>query len=169
MVPVSQMKNFENLWTRMAYTTFFTYCPAFNGLAERAVWRTKKDEGTISEKIACFLFSYGNIPHSTTGVTSWSDVWLTVAFMIGLLNPSLESCLEHNQQKVMISMLMNSSLVFLCLILVKKRGYLASFLKWQDLSYMIELINSWIVRRHQDHIRMHHNTLLTPLLVPEQV
>ena len=72
----------------------------------------KKDEGTISEKIACFLFSYGNIPHSTTGVTSWSDVWLTVAFMIGLLNPSLESCLEHNQQKVMISMLMNSSLVF---------------------------------------------------------
>ena len=117
------------------------------------------------------LFSVLLRKHSTQHYWGHQLIWcLTVAFMIGLLNPSLESCLEHNQQKVMISMLMNSSLVFLCLILVKKqRGYLASFLKWQDLSYTIELINNWIVRRHQDHIRMHHNTLLTPLLVPEQV
>ena len=48
------------------------YNPASNGLAERAVCVLegfkKMKEGTISDNIARFLFSYRNLPHSTTGV-----------------------------------------------------------------------------------------------------
>ena len=47
------------------------YHQTSNGLAEHAVrifneGFKKMKEGTISDKIACFLFSYRNLPHSTT-------------------------------------------------------------------------------------------------------
>ena len=35
-------------------------------------------------------------------------------------------------------------------------------------SYVIELTDGRTVRRHQDHVRRHHDVLPEPLLVPEQ-
>ena len=53
---------------------FSPYHPASNGLAEHAVpvfkeGFKKMKEGTISDKIAHFLFSYRNLSHSTTGMS----------------------------------------------------------------------------------------------------
>lgn len=119
------------------------YHPASNGLAERAVRVFKEGfkkmkEGTISDKIARFLFSYRNLPHSTTGVSPAELMFgRQLHSRLDLLKPSLESRVEDNQQrqkKVMISMLGSDSFVFLTVfmfvILAKvKCGFLASSLK----------------------------------------
>ena len=81
------------------------YHPASNGLAERAVLVFKEGckkmkEGTISDKIARFLFSYRNLPHSTTGVSPAELMFgRQLRSQLDLLKPSLESRVQHNQQR----------------------------------------------------------------------
>lgn len=81
------------------------YHPASNGLAERAVRVFKEGfkkmkEGTISDKIARFLFAYRNLPHSTTGVSPAELMFgRQLRSQLDLLKPSLESRVEHNQQR----------------------------------------------------------------------
>ena len=49
-------------------------------------------EGTISDKIVCFLFSYRNLPHSTTGVSPVELMFgQQLHSRLDLLKPSLES------------------------------------------------------------------------------
>jgi len=82
-----------------------SYHLASNGLAERAVRVFKEGfkkmkEGTISDKIARFLFSYRNLPHSTTGVSPAELMFgQQLRSRLDLLKPSLESRVEHNQQR----------------------------------------------------------------------
>ena len=57
-------------------------------------------EGTISDKIARFLFSYRNLPHSTTGVSPTELMFgRQLRSRLDLLKPSLESRVEDNQQR----------------------------------------------------------------------
>ena len=95
-------------------------------------------EGTISDKIARFLFSYRNLTHSTTGVSPAELMFgRQLRSRLDLLKPSLESRVEDNQQRQKegpISMLGSDSFMFLTMfmfvILAKvKCGCLASSLK----------------------------------------
>lgn len=72
MVPASQVKSFRNS-NGIHRICSSPYHPASNELTERAVHVFKEGlkkmkVGTISDKIARFLFSYRNIQHSSTGV-----------------------------------------------------------------------------------------------------
>ena len=70
-------EEFKNFLKRngVSHITSAPYHPASNGLAERAVqsFKTgmkKLSQGTVSDRLARFLFHVRNTPHTTTGSTS---------------------------------------------------------------------------------------------------
>ena len=81
------------------------YHPATNGLAERAVQTVKRGvkkmkSGTLSDKIARFLFAYRNTPHSTTGTTP-AELLMghKLRSPLDLLKPDLHIRVEEKQEK----------------------------------------------------------------------
>ena len=160
------------------------YHPASNGLAERAVrvfkeGLKKMKEGTILDKIACFLFSCRNIPHSTTGV-SLAELMFgrQLHSRLDLLRPSLESRVEHNQQRqkeghdqhARERQFSVSDCVYVCNF-GQGELWLPGIISevTGPVSYTIELTDGRTVRRHQDHVRMRHDMSPEPQLVPQQV
>ena len=95
------------------------YHPATNGLAERAVQTLKRGvkkmkSGTLSDKIARFLFAYRNTPHSTTGVSP-AELLMgrKLRSPLDLLKPDLHFRVEGRQEKqnnTMISLHVNGLL-----------------------------------------------------------
>ena len=83
----------------------FLYHPATNGLAERAVQTVKRGvkktkSGTLSDKIARFLFAYRNTPHSTTGVSPAElSMGRKLRSPLDLLKPDLHFRVEGRQKK----------------------------------------------------------------------
>ena len=81
------------------------YHPASNGLAERAV-RIIKDglkkmsEGTLSDRVARFLFQYRNIPHSTTGmIPAELLMGRKLRSRLDLIRPSLDERVQDKQEQ----------------------------------------------------------------------
>ena len=81
------------------------YHPASNGLAERAVQifkqgLNKTQEGTLSDRLARFLFSYRNTPQSTTGVSP-AELLLgrRLRSRLDLLKPDLAKRVEREQER----------------------------------------------------------------------
>ena len=161
------------------------YHPASNGLAERVVRVFKEGfkkmkEGTVSDKIARFLFSYRNLPHSTTGVSPAELMFgRQLRSQLALLKSSLESCVEHNQQGQKGHDQHARERQFSVSDCVYVRNFGQGELWFPGVisevtgpvSYTIELTDGSgrTVRRHQDHVRRCHDVLAEPLLVPEQV
>ena len=97
---------------------------------------------------------------------------------LDLLRPSLESRVEHNQlrqkeghdQHARERQFSVSDCVY-----VRNFGQGEVWLPGVisevtgPVSYTIELTDGRTVRRHQDHVRMRHDTLPEPMLVPEQI
>jgi hypothetical protein len=87
------------------------YHPATNGLAERFVQTLKnalksaqRDAGTMKKKLANFLLTYRNTPHTTTNETpAQLFIGRPLRMRLDLLKPDTESRVHHNQFKVMTS------------------------------------------------------------------
>ena len=79
------------------------YHPASNGLAKRAVCIVKKGlhkmkEGTLSDRLARFLISHHNTPHSTTGASP-SELMFgrRIYTRLDVIKPSLETRMKRSQ------------------------------------------------------------------------
>ena len=162
------------------------YHPASNGLTERAVHVFKEGfkkmkEGTISDKIARFLFLYRNLPHSTTGVSPAELMFgRQLRSRLDLLKPSLESRVEHNQQRQKEG---HDQHACERQFSVSDSVYVRNFGQGEvwfpgvisevtgPVSYMIELMDGSgrTVRQHWDHVQRRHDMLPETLLVPEQI
>ncbi len=151
------------------------YHPATNGLAERAVQvfkqaMKKMTEGTLTDKIARFLFSYRITPQTTTGVSP-AELLMgrTLRSRLDLLRPDVARRVEDNQshQKrrhdghASIRSFSEGEEVYV-------RNYCrGAEKKWLPgrivtctgpVSYQVELQNGAICRRHQDQIHKLYNS-----------
>ena len=144
------------------------YHPGSNGLAERAVrifkeGLRKMKEGTISDKLARFLFAYRTTPHTTTGVSPAELMFSRrLQSRFDLMKPSLEAHVEHKQlqqkkahdQHARDRMFSTGDQVY-----VRNFGPGHVWLPGTvtlvsgPLSYTVELTDGRIMRRHQDHLR----------------
>ena len=87
------------------------YHPATNGLAERMVKSFKSamksatnDRGTIHTKLAKFLLSYRNAPHSTTGVSPATLMFgRKLRTKLDMLHPDTRAKVAHNQSRQVAS------------------------------------------------------------------
>ena len=146
------------------------YHPASNGLAERAVQTFKKGmrkqkTGSIQDKVSRFLFSYRNIPQSTTGVSP-SELLLgrRPRSPLDLLKPDLHQRVEKEQdrqQKSHDAHCRARTLAVNDAVLVRNLPP-GTYPIWQPgtirqkvgpLSFEITLSDGRIIRRHLDHIR----------------
>jgi len=81
------------------------YHPASNGLAERAVQIFKQglkkmQEGTLSDRIARFLFTYRNTPQTTTGMSPAELLFgRRLRSRLDLLKPDLYKRVEREQER----------------------------------------------------------------------
>ena len=85
------------------------YHPSSNGLAKCAVQTFKKgfkkmSEGSVQDKISCFLFSYRITPQTTMG-TSPADLLMgrTLRSRLHLLAPNLSQSVENKQEQQKLS------------------------------------------------------------------
>ena len=89
----------------IAHVTSSPYHPASNGLAERAVQTFKQgmkklNEGSLSEKIARFLFSYRITPQSTAGVSPGELLQgRKLRSRLDLLRPDISARVNKKQQQ----------------------------------------------------------------------
>ena len=144
------------------------YHPASNGQVERAVQIFKEGikrhtTGSLETRINRFLFHYRTTPHTTTGVTP-AELLMgqRLRTHLDLMHPDLMSNVEKKQEKqtqnknkssqirevkprdsVFVKELPSGS-SWLPGVVIEQRG---------PRSYLIELKNGCVVRRHMDHIR----------------
>jgi len=94
------------------------YHPASNGLAERAVQTVKQGfkrikDGTLTDKIARFLFSYRTTPQSTTGVTP-AELLMNQKLQsrLDLLKPDLAQRVTANKRNISLLMTIMPQLIY---------------------------------------------------------
>jgi len=169
------------------------YHPASNGLAERAVQTFKsamkrmQGGGSVESKVSHFLFKYRVTPHSTTSASPAELMFgRPLHTHLDLLQPTLKDQVVHNQTK------QKQHHDAHCRQLQFKEGdtvYVKDFSGKEDwlpgiitkiqgpLSYLIELEDERVIRRHTDHIRLrvsldeltdHKNSDLEDLLPPPE-
>ena len=161
---------FEEFWTKNGISHKSTpYHPATNGMAERAVQILKQGlkkntEGCPSDRIAKLLFMYRRTPHSATGVSlAKLLIGRDPKLHLDLLKPDISHRVEAKQQQqksthdshaharqfsegeeVYIRKLSTTRTV------MDSRYNFKSH--WPS-PYQVELENSQIIHRHQDHVR----------------
>ena len=153
------------------------YHPSTNGLAERSVQTFKRameknKDGSISTRVARFLFSFRRTPHSTTGLAPAELLLGRIPRShLDLIKPSISTKLKEKQfqQKKNFdvhakqrSFKVGDS-VFVR-DLPARKDWLACIITSVNgpLSYLVTLDDSRIVRRHVDHIRSRSSTTSVP-------
>ena len=144
------------------------YHPASNGLAERAVKIFKQGlrkmaEGTLSDRIARFLFQYRNTPHTTTGmIPAELLMGRRLRSRLDLIKPSLDQRVQDKQghQKRQHDIhAKQRNLVEGERVYLKNHRSGDSWLPGEickatgPVSYTVKMSDGSIVRCHQDHIR----------------
>lgn len=155
------------------HVTTDPYHPSSNGLAERAVRVVKEGlqkmkRGTISDKLARFLYSYRNTPHSTTGIPPAELLFgRRLQSRLDLLKPSLESRVEYKQaqqKNARDRCTQGRTFPIDTPVYVRNFGQGDTWIpgivtaKLKSLSYEVELENGKRLRRHLDHIRSRTDT-----------
>ena len=145
------------------------YHPASNGLAERAVQTFKQGfkrmkDGTLTDKIARFLFSYRTTPQSTTGITP-AELLMNrkLRSRLDLLKPDLAKRVTEKQEKQKSAHDYHAAHHF---FQVGDEAYVKNFRsygpKWLSgritqctgpVSVRVELPGGFVVRRHYDQVR----------------
>ena len=149
------------------HITTAPYHPASNGQAERAVGTfksgfVKMQGGDDNVKLQRFLFTYRCVPHSTTGIPP-AELLMgrRLKSVLDLLKPNVAANVDWKQTKLL------GKADRKCRDFVKgDQVYAKNFSsgsKWLTgrivnvtgpVSYVIELSNGRLIRRHVDHIRM---------------
>ena len=147
------------------------YHPATNGLAERAVQTVKRGvkkmkSGTLSDKIARFLFAYRNTPHSTTGVSP-AELLMgrKLRSPLDLLKPDLHFRVEGRQEKQKqyhdkSSRQRSFAIGDLVFVNNFSRSSADLWLPGQVIvatgprAFQVKIFDGRIVRRHVDHMRI---------------
>ena len=151
------------------HVTSSPYHPSTNGLAERCVQtmklgikRTKGE--SLQERLSKFLFDYRITPHSTTGVAPCELLMKhRLRSRFDLLHPEVSKKVESQQKKQVES---HDNSRPLRSFHVKEKVYAKNLTsntpKWiagtvtkvtGPLSYVIQLEDGRIVRRHVDHVK----------------
>ena len=151
------------------HVTSSPYHPSTNGLAERCVQTMKlgikrTKGGSLQEKLSKFLFDYRITPHSTTGVAPCELLMKRrLRSRFDLLHPEVSKKVE-NQQKKQVESHDNSRPLrsFKVNEKVYAKNLISNTPKWiagtvtkvtGPLSYVIQLEDGRIVRRHVDHVK----------------
>ena len=144
------------------------YHPSSNGQAERAVQVFKNGfkklkDGTISDRLARFLFLYRYTPHCTTGLPPAELMFgRNLRTRFDQIQPDVSARVEKQQlrqKEVHDSHARNRSFEVHELVFVRNFRTGQPWLPGQvarvsgPVSFEVELTNGQIVRRHQDHIR----------------
>ena len=172
----AQMNGFKHVTTA-------PYHPASNGLAERAVKTLKMGlkkitDGTLEDRLACFLFQYRLTPHTTTG-TSPAELLMgrKPCSTLDLIKPNIADRVRRNQQKqkaehdrgtvhrsfkigtpVFVKNF-TSGPTWLPGMVIKTKG---------NCSYHVELSDGRIICWHGDHVRTRTTTMdQTPTLTTD--
>ncbi|XP_064653028.1 uncharacterized protein K02A2.6-like [Lineus longissimus] len=142
--------------------------PASNGLAERAVQSVKEGidklvSGSIETKMARFLFKYRSTPHATTGRTPAEMMFnRQIKTHLDLLHPDVRATVGEKQGK---QKLYHDTHAKERNFEVGDKVYVTNFSSgpcWLKgvitertgpLSFVVELVDGRMVRRHVDHIR----------------
>ena len=144
------------------------YHPSSNGLAERAVQVFKQgfrktSTGTVSDRLARFLFQYRITPHTTTGVSPAEMLFgRRLRSRLDLLKPSVHQRVEERQRQQQRYRDQHSRTVTFTVgekVFIKNfrpgRKWLPGHIHHQrgPVSFEIELEDGRTCHRHQDHIR----------------
>ena len=135
-------------------------------------------EGTISDKISRFLFSYRNIPHSTTG-TSPAELMFgrRLRSQLDLLKPSTEARVEESQQRQKRGHDQHTRDRYFTegdTVYVRNYGQGETWLPGTisevtgPVSYMVDLADGKRIKRHQDQIRKRFSSPDIPF-IPQSV
>ncbi|XP_061105010.1 uncharacterized protein K02A2.6-like [Conger conger] len=149
------------------------FYPASNGLAERAVQTVKEGlkrmtGDSLSSRLSRFLFKYRLTPQSTTGRTP-AEMLLgrRPKSRLDLLRPNIKAKVERKQEKqkerhdqharerqlepddhVYVRNFNNNSVKWLPGVIRKQSG---------PVSFVVELQDGLVFRRHQDHVRLRYD------------
>ena len=144
------------------------YHPSSNGQAERAVQVFKNGfkklkDGTVSDRLARFLFSYRITPHSTTGLPPAELMFgRNLRSRFDQVLPNVSARVEkqqHRQKEVHDNHAQSRSFEVNELVFARNFRPGTPWLSGQvvkvsgPVSFEVKLTDGQIVRRHQDHLR----------------
>ena len=145
------------------------YHPASNGLAERSVqtlkeYLKKNDTDDLNTNISRFLFRNRITPHSTTGVSPAELLLGRIPrSRLDLIKPSLDMKVYNKQikqkgyhdQHTKERSFAVDDLVFASELPCKRKWFQGKIIERKGpLTYIVELSDGRIIRRHVDHIRV---------------
>ena len=145
------------------------YHPASNGLAERSVqtlkeYLKKNDTDDLNTNISRFLFRNRITPHSTTGVSPAELLLGRIPrSRLDLIKPSLDMKVYNKQikqkgyhdQHIKERSFAVGDLVFVSELPCKRKWFQGKIIERKGpLTYIVELSDGRIIRRHVDHIRV---------------
>ena len=146
------------------------YHPSSNGLAERSVQTFKaamkrmQGGGSVESKVSRFLFKYRVTPHCTTGVSPAELMFgRPLRTHLDLLQPKVKNQVMHSQRKkkqyhdehCKQRQFLEGDSVYVKDFSGKEEWLPGIITKIQGpLSYLVELEDERVVRRHMDHVKV---------------